>query len=312
MCLTHLTAPATQKSSESNFLSPKIERMKNLTIHQIWYRDEQCLELDPDMAPWDNRENARPEWCEYWIMRQAAQRFDDHFNELTGFFSWKYKQKLGLEPAQIEGFVQSNPGMDCYIFSPAVFQVAYYLNVWQQGEIWHKGITRHAQALLDRLGYCIDLEHSVDHHLSTAYANYWIASRPFWRAYLDFMGKVFNDVEALKDQPGKAFWAFDYGSAGGDCHVQALPMIPYLIERLFSAFVKLHPQFRIAAWEYPFDILKERAFGAAGMIPIANWCKLMFCETQDAQFLRMFVEIQPRLLQAASRALQENPGAAIR
>jgi hypothetical protein len=69
-------------------------------------------------------------------------------------------------------------------------------------------------------------------------------------------------------------------------------MILYLVESLFSAFVKLHPQFRIVAWEYPFDILDERAFGAVGMIPIAHRYKLMFCKAQDAHYLQMFAEMQ--------------------
>lgn len=286
--------------------------MEGLRIHQIWYRDEQWPHLDPEMYYWDNRANLRPEWCEYWVMRQAALQFEENFSDLTGFFSWKYKEKLGVDYGQISGFIAANPGMDCYILSPAVFQVAAYVNVWQQGEIWHPGITDSAQSLLNRLGFEVNIDLMVDHHLTTAYSNYWVGSRRFWREYLSFMDKVFNEIESQKTLVDSPFWDVVFGSAGGDGHVQALPVIPYVVERLFSVFVRLHPEFRVVAWEYPFDVLQSRAFGAAGLIPIANWCKLMFCETGDIEYMRIFSGIQARMFEVAQNVLSDDSGRTIR
>lgn len=285
--------------------------MNGLTIHQIWYRDEQLPFLEPRMKAWDNRENARPEWCEYWIMRNAWMDEAKHFDDLTGFFSWKYRQKLELEYGQIEGFIRAHPGADCCIFSPAVFQVAFYRNVWHQAEVWHPGMTRVAQGMLDELGIRVDLAESVDHHLSTAYANLWVGSRPFWRAYMGFMEPMFDYIEAQKNRENSPFWQNRYGSTGGKGHVQSLPVIPYLIERMFSVFVKLHPEFRIAAWEYPFDILQKRAFRAAGLIPLANWCKLMFQQTGQNLYLNLFAKIQTEMYTVATKSLEEHPGAVI-
>ncbi len=285
--------------------------MNGLTIHQIYYREDQRPHLDPCMKHWDNRENLRPEWCELWVMRTAAQRFDDHFDERTGFFSWKYRQKLQLEYSQIEGFVQAHPEADCHIFSPAVFQVAFYRNVWAQAEAWHPGMTAVAQTLLDALEIRIDLAATVDHHLTTAFANYWVATRPVWKAYLAFMDRVFTFIDAQRDDPQSPFWKHLYGSAGGSGHVQRLPVIPYLVERLFSVFVKQHPEFKIAAWEYPFHVLQQRAYRAAGLIPLANWCKLMYLQTSQDIYLTLFAHVQQRMIEAVNLSLQENPGAVI-
>jgi hypothetical protein len=284
--------------------------MDELTIHQIWYRDEQQAFLDPAMRPWDNRKNLRPEWCEYWVMRQASADFERNFNTLTGFFSWKFRNKIGLTHARVHGFIESLPGMDCYIFSPTSFQTACYLNVWQQGESWHPGITAKATRLLARQGYQVDLEKTVDHHLTSAYSNHWVASQRFWRAYLNFMGGIFDALEAGKDSGDDYFTDCAYsGVAGG--HVRALPIIPYIIERLFAVFVRLHPEFRIAAWEWPLEELKARTFPEAGLIPLANWCKLMFCETRDVKYLYMFQDAQTRLLEAMQRTFAANPQAII-
>ncbi|OQA10301.1 MAG: hypothetical protein BWY66_00223 [bacterium ADurb.Bin374] len=285
--------------------------MTGLTIHQIWYRDEQRPFLEPRMKPWDNRENLRPEWCEYWVMRSAWLDDDRQFDERTGFFSWKYRQKLDLDYGQIEGFITAHSGADCCIFSPAVFQVAFYRNVWSQAEVWHPGMTKIAQAMLDDLGIRVDLAGSVDHHLSTAYANLWVGSRPFWRAYMEFMERIFEYIEAQRERERSPFWQNRFGSSGGDGHVQCLPIIPYLVERMFSVFVKMHPEFRIAAWEYPLDILKKRAFRAAGMIPLANWCKLMYHQTGSELYLNMFAQMQNEMYTAATKSLEENPGSVI-
>lgn len=277
-----------------------------LKIHQIWYRDEHEAALDPNLLSWDNRENQRPEWCEYWVMRQAAQDFDKNFGELTGFLSWKYRQKLNIESSQIKAYIEAYPGADCYIFSPAVFQVAIYLNVWQQGEEWHPGITRQAQVMLQELGYQINLENSIDHHLTTAYGNYWIAGRTFWIKYLEFMDGVFHYIESALDNDRHGLWELVHGSNGGESHVQFLPIIPFLVERLFSVFVKLHPEFKIVAWQFPLDMMQSRTQGAAGIIPMANWCKYLAAETQDKKYLQLFSALQIELKKALTEAISKD------
>ena len=279
-----------------------------LKLHQIWYRDEHKSELDPNLLSWDNRENLRPEWCEYWVMRQAARDFEHNFGDLTGFFSWKYRQKLNLEFSQIKSYIEAYPGADCYIFSPAVFQVAYYLNVWQQGEEWHPGITQKAQNLLHDLGYDIALENTIDHHLTIAYCNYWIGNRVFWSEYLKFMDGVFQYIESALANDQHNLWDVVHGTHGGERYVKHLPIIPFLIERLFSVFVKLHPEFKIIAWQYPLDMMQDRTQGAAGMIPLANWCKYMAAETKDEKYLKLFSAIQSEMRKALAEAISKDEG----
>lgn len=283
----------------------------SIRLYQIFYRDDQQPCLDPDMLPWDNRNNPRPEWCEYWIMRSANQEPQRFFGELTGFFSWRCKDKLGFGAEQIRGFLQAHPGADGYLFSPAVFQVAFYRNVWEQGETWHPGLTALAQHLLDTLGYHVDLASSIDHHLTTAFCNYWVARRPFWEAYFAFMEPIFSYLESRRELPSDPFWQPRFGSTGSSEHIQALPVIPYLVERLFSVFVKLHPEFTIAAWEYAWPDLQRRTYHAAGLIPLANWCKRQLAATGDPFFLQCFQRLRQEMAQAMARTLQENPQATI-
>jgi hypothetical protein len=247
-------------------------------------------------------------------MRQAAENFEQNFSDLTGFFSWKFGQKMKIDFERVQGFVHSAPGMDCYIFCHSPYQTAYFFNVWQQGEHWHGGVSTKAEALLAKIGYPLDLSKSVDHHLTTAYSNYWIGSQRFWRAWLDFMGRVFDEIEAQK--PGtegidgqSAFWTAS-GIVSGGGHVQALPMFTYIVERLFSVFVKLHPEYRIVAWEYPPEELKARTFDKAGLIPLANWCKMLYSQTGDAKFMHMFLDVRNDLDKISKATL--NTGGRIR
>ena len=277
-----------------------------IKLYQIWYRDEQESVLDPNFVPWDNRNNEHPEWCEYWVMRQAAQNFDDNFGDLTGFFSWKFREKLNISYSQIKGFVEAYPNGDCYVFSPATFQAAFYLNTWQQGEEWHPGITHKAQTVLRNVGYHIDLKNSIDHHLTTAYCNYWIANKSFWKKYLKFMDGVFNYLESIHEDDQDGLWELVYGSNGGPGHAQLLPVIPFLVERLFSVFVKLHPEFEVVAWQFPLDAMQNRTQGAAGIIPMANWCKYMAAETKDDKYLKLFSALQNEMQKAFREAVARN------
>ncbi len=292
-------------------MSASLDGSAGIRLHQIFYREDQRPYLDPGMLPWDNCANPRPEWCEYWVMRQAHQDPERFFGDLTGFFSWRVKEKLGLDAHQILGFLRAHPTADCYLFSPAVFQVAFYRNVWEQGEAWHPGLTTLAQTLLDSLGYRIDLAASVDHHLSTAFCNYWVARRPFWEAYFTFMEPIFSFLESRREEPGDPFWQPRFASGSDPDHLQILPVIPYLVERLFSVFLHLHPEFATAAWEYSWPELQRRTFHAAGLIPLANWCKRQFAASGDPFFLDCFTRLRQDMVQAVARTLRENPQAVI-
>jgi hypothetical protein len=43
--------------------------MSNAQIFQIFYDAQTKKSLDPDFLPLDNLENSRPDWREYWPMR---------------------------------------------------------------------------------------------------------------------------------------------------------------------------------------------------------------------------------------------------
>lgn len=286
--------------------------MSKINLYQIWYRDEHLQFLDPGMIPWDNRINQRPEWCEYWIMRNAWRDPVSKFDDLTGFFSWKYREKIDIDSGRISGFIRAHPGADCYLFSPAVFQVAFYRNVWEQAENSTPGITRLAQEILNILGYDIDLETTVDHHCSTAFSNYWIATKPFWQAYFDFMEPVYDLVESMKSKEGSLLWEKKYGSFGGDSFVQALPLIPYLVERMFSVFVKMKSEFNIVSWEYNMHEMRERVHSTAGMVQMANWSKFLFEETNDDFYINVYCHLRVRMASAIGKSLEESNGLIIR
>lgn len=283
----------------------------DIRCYQIYYRLEQKEYLENGMIPYDNTANPYPEWCEYWIFRDLWKQRDRYFGEKTGFFSWKYKEKINLSYNQIENFVKTHYDADCCIFSPAVFQVAFYKNVWQQGEVWHPGITAMAQEILDSVGYRIDLQNTVDHHLSSAFCNFWVASIKFWEKYIEFMEPIYNFIEEQKNNSNSKFWQKKFGSAGGNGFIQELPVIPYLVERFFSVFVKLNRNFKIVAWEYPLNDLLNRANETAYLIPLANWAKLAYERTGNDYYLRLFNNIQMQMYITIQQIFENDPNAVI-
>ena len=44
--------------------------MSAIHIHQIYYNEQTRAQLDPGYIPLDNTDNPRPEWYEFWVIKQ--------------------------------------------------------------------------------------------------------------------------------------------------------------------------------------------------------------------------------------------------
>ena len=63
--------------------------MPKIHIHQIYYSPETRAQLDAGFTPLDNLANERPDWREYWpirnhLLRNALADDDYHVKSFTG------------------------------------------------------------------------------------------------------------------------------------------------------------------------------------------------------------------------------------
>lgn len=70
-------------------------------VRQIFHNEETRAQLDPGFLPLDNAPNLRPDWSEYWPIRQFV-RSNSFFRDAGyGFFSPKFAAKTRLPAADI-------------------------------------------------------------------------------------------------------------------------------------------------------------------------------------------------------------------
>lgn len=235
-------------------------------IHQIYYRRGQKKHLDGRFQPWDNTANPRPEWAELWVMLQAFENRSRCFSELTGFVSWKFHRKTGLNGREVFDFIASRPGYDCYIFNPLTLQTALFASVWDQGEYWHPGIKERAVRLLGECGIEADLDRRVDTFATTAYCNYFVAGSRFWDAYFKLMTRVFEALEKRRRE-GK-------GSRQATIHNgRRYRFEPFLVERFFGVVTRWNPDLKVLPYRYPPDRQSARTPGFTELISRADELK---------------------------------------
>ena len=169
----------------------------NIYIYQIFYDDASKAALDPGFLPLDNSRNERPDWREYHPIRQFLLGRSLENEAYYGFFSPRFASKTGLTSAQVKSFVVANEGVEVVLFCPQFDQSAFYLNVFEQGEVPHSGLIQASQELAKAAGIDVNLKTLVNDSSNTIFANYFVARRTFWTEWLRVVELHYERAEAL-------------------------------------------------------------------------------------------------------------------
>jgi hypothetical protein len=161
-----------------------------LKLFQIIYNDLTMKERDVGFAVLDNRENKRPDWYEYWPIREYFKQNKPDDSVHYGFFSPKFFQKTGLKFSDIRPHLTRLGVNDVVVLSPFLDESALFLSQLQQGEAAHPGLISAFATLFPRQGPRL-----IQTTETTIYCNYFVASGAFWRIWLDLAQRVFDAAE---------------------------------------------------------------------------------------------------------------------
>lgn len=168
----------------------------NVQLFSIAWSAETLVQTDPDIAIIDNSANERPDWREYWPMRNYLLHAPLNPNTFYGFLSPKFASKTGLTGADVIRFVHSQPDADVFTFSPQADMGAFFLNVFEQGETFDPGFLATCQELLEHIGQPTDLKELVMDSRQVVFSNFVVARPAFWRQWLVLCEKIFTLAEA--------------------------------------------------------------------------------------------------------------------
>jgi hypothetical protein len=182
--------------------------MHAMHIFQILNHYTRREELDPGFDVLDNSSNPRPDWFEYWPIREFLRGEVLDEDAYYGFLSPKFRLKTSLSSAAVREFILAGGGAaDVVLFSPSIHNSAFFLNVFEHGDAEHPGLKDVARRLFDRLGLPGDLNTLVSDSRNTVHSNYFIAKPRYWRAWLSINERLFTIAEAPDDPLGEVLRA---------------------------------------------------------------------------------------------------------
>ncbi len=159
--------------------------------------------LDHGFLVLDNSRNERPDWYEYWPIRNFLLAGDLDADAYYGFFSPKLRHKTNLTAALIEDFIAaSDATLDVIGFTPNIYNSAHYLNVFRHGDAKHPGLLDLAQRVFERLGRRTDLKALITDSRTEVYSNYFVAKPRFWAEWLAINEAIFALAESASDPLG--------------------------------------------------------------------------------------------------------------
>jgi hypothetical protein len=219
-----------------------------MTIHiyQSYLHDSDLSELDPAFIPNDWRHNPFPEYREIGI-------FFDFFNsgkyksaDYVGVLSKKYFSKTKIPGRKFLEFIQQNPGYDVYFINPFPQNKYFSFNVWQHGEMCHKGLAEATQQLMDYAGVNIHLKDLGRNDQNTLlYCNYWVGNAYFWEQYISFLHKLFLCITKEMPPVERQHYFEQTRHYGSTCW-----LFPFIFERLFSTYLLTHVGIKYLAYKH--------------------------------------------------------------
>jgi len=198
---------------------------------QIYFQEEQIESLDPSFKPYDARHNKHGNLCELAHYIDILDNKQHRNFDYTGLLSHKFKLKTGIDGKVFLRFIEENPGRDVYFINPYPQMSYISFNIWEQGELFHPGITNIADQLFEAAN--LDFRASKAPRMdksSLCYCNFWVGSANFWEDYVALLKRLLQTILSMPEKQKNQY--FKNAAYIRDCN-----FIPFIIERTFSTYL---------------------------------------------------------------------------
>jgi hypothetical protein len=269
----------------------------DIRIFQIFYDRQSSSLILPEFTPLDNSKNLRPDWREFWPIKIFFEEHDLKEDTYYGFFSPKFSTKTGLKAKDVFEFIDKNSNASIISFSPFLDQSAFFFNVFEQGDINHKGLKAAAKLHLESFGMPFNLDTAITGHTGFIFSNYFVARAHVWKEWFRHAIFIFNAAESGQSDYGKLLiQKTTYLS-------QDIQMKVFFLERLINLIGYLHKDFSIASyppWKLNLTPTKFSEFKED--VLISDLIKQKYIETSDNEYLQLFLDFRTRFIEKLSAA----------
>ena len=270
--------------------------MVEIYVHQICYSQQTRDSLEPGFAPLDNMDNPRPDWREYWPIREFLLRTPMLEEAWYGFFSPKFRAKTGLDAATVRGFVAGIPSdVDVALFSPFFDQIAYPLNIFEQGAMQHADTLSTFRECTLAVSPGTEIDTLVMNSTDPVFCNFFVAKPRFWRAWLAKCEVLFRIAEAGDTALAVRLNGPTNHDGGG------VPAKVFVIERIASLMLATEKHWKACAYN-AMSLPWSRSPLAGFRLEMAflDALKIAYASQLHPQYLEAFHELR-RILNESLR-----------
>lgn len=249
--------------------TPDLDEGVPLGIHvyQIYYSEQTLRDNDHGFISLDNLANERPDWREYWPIRNYLLTNSLNDDDYYGFFSPKFKTKTNLGATAVYDFIQAHKlEADVFLFSPFFDQGAFFLNIFEQGAAAHQGIKATFHSSIAKIAPTVDLATLVMDDRSTVFCNFIVAKPAFWKEWLEHCEMLFSEAEKNKTELAVSL------NAGTNHDGSIAPNKVFVIERIASLLLSTQMDWKVKSYsstlpysnssvaQYPSELQQMDAF----------------------------------------------------
>jgi len=235
-------------------------------IFQICFDKEQISQCNSLIEPFDNTSNLKPELREFHSFNRIIDEgFVDDL-DAWGVFGPRWQLKLKYPSQDLFDSIENNPGMDVWIFNHVRVVSSLTINVWEQGELVHKGMLKVTKAAFTNAGYSTSVFDSLMAD-NICFSSYFVATKKFWIEYIKFLKIIKQSLESLTGECRDLYLGSANYSRDKD-----LNMFPFIIERLFSTFLTMN-NFKVYSKPYDYSVYGDALGKSSDVINSLNELK---------------------------------------
>lgn len=257
--------------------------------YQIVYNEITRAQLDPEFEPLENGNAERPDWFEYWPIRQFFEREDIDDSAMYGFVSPRFRLKTGFTGVEVVSFIESAPDADVVLFSPFPEHGACFLNVFEHQQVFDPVFLEVCQRFFHGLGDETNVSQMVHHAENLVFSNFFFAKAHFWRMWLDVCERLVQASE-VGDLSDSLCESLMYSTADGVTKLTQRKV--FLMERIASYLLVRPNSLRVINYPIRKMPLSPQTSHLSEVFYEMDRLKFMFAQTGDAALLSRFRALQ--------------------
>ena len=264
---------------------------RSVRLYQIAYSEETRAAVSPPFLVLDNMENPRPDWQEYWPIRKFLLETELDEESYYGFFSPRFSEKTGLDARGVIEFMsQHSRDTDVFTFSPQPDMGAFFLNVFEQNELFDPGFMDASQEFVDHLGLGVSLKGVLMDSRNIVFSNYFVARPRVWREWLKLTEPLFEACESGNPSP------IAQSMCGKTTYRGGIERKVFLLERLICLLLATRPDLLVKSYNtFNCAWSATKVSESRDEAVLSDALKIAMREQGFSQYVSVFASLRSRL-----------------